>query len=278
MKCYLCGKEAFKVIAGQEDIRFCCYGADKMVLECVFCGLVQLLPQWTEEESDSLYAQYSQKKDFEGQKRKVKISRWLPEMLNKEDRILEVGCGHGDNIQYLDEKGFNVVGIDKDLTICDDKLIFHCDWEKYIPTIKFDVIYGIHFLEHLSNPKEFIEWTIRNLSPKGKFIFEIPCIDDPLLTLYRSKAFNKFYWYPYHLFFYRKKTAELMFQEYWATMRNDVKVFQRQEYGLLNHLRWIFLRRPGNLNWHIPVLDDIYKFILTRLGYSDTLIIVGQNN
>ena len=46
--CYLCRNDGAEVIAEKEDIRFGCYGANKQVLQCRACGLVQLSPQWTE--------------------------------------------------------------------------------------------------------------------------------------------------------------------------------------------------------------------------------------
>ena len=273
MKCYHCGATEYNIIAQKEQIRFECYGYDKQVLECRFCGLIQLQPQWVVAELDMLYETYSRKEDFKGQKRKVKISKYLKKYMNKRDYILEVGCGYGDNLNYLRDKGFRVTGIDKDPTNCTGFPMINKGYEEYTLLIKQDVIYAIHLLEHLPDPRGFIVWMLRNLTDRGKFILEIPSIDDPLLRLYNSKAYQKFCWYPYHLFFYSKDTAEQLFQWY---PHLKLKFILRQEYGLLNHLRWLLLRRPGNVNFHIPVLDDIYKKIMVWNGLGDTLVIVGE--
>jgi hypothetical protein len=38
-------------------------------------------------------------------------------------------------------------------------------------------------------------------------------------------------------------------------------------------------KRPGNFNRNIPVLDDIYKFVITRVfKVSDTLLVIGEKN
>jgi len=261
MKCYQCGGTEYGIIAEKEDIRFGCYGHDKKVVKCFRCDLVQLFPQWTQEELDKLYSEYSKKEDFKGQKRKVKISKYLTKYARKQDNILEVGCGQGDNLVYLRQKGFNVTGIDKELNYA---------WEDYPGDRKWDMIYAIHLLEHLPDPLDFIRWMLRTLTKTGRFVLEVPSINDPLLGL---KAFQKFYWYPYHLFFYSKKTVRELFR--WCPSLK-LSVHLRQEYGILNHLRWLFLGRPGNLNFHIPVLDDIYKFILIRCGFGDTLVVVGE--
>ncbi len=252
MKCYLCGSTVSEVLATKEQIRFGCFASDKKIVRCQSCGLVRLSPPWTSEELDRLYQTYWQKEDFKGQKRKVKISKYLTKYIN--GVTLEVGCGHGDNLNYLRRKGYNVVGIDKAPTE-NGILMDYKDWDK-----KVDCIYAIHLFEHLPDPKKFIQWMKEN---SRKFILEIPCIDDVLMKL---PSYRKFCWYPYHLFFYSKKTARLMFGP-------KAKIFYRQEYGIINHLRWFFLGRPGNYNRNIPILDRIYKTILMRLGFGDTLVI-----
>ncbi len=271
-KCYLCGNTHSIVKAESREIRFNCYFSDKRVLECLACGMVQLYPQWNVGELEMLYKTYSQKQDFKGQKRKIRISKYLQKMMCQKERVIEIGAGHGDNVMYLRSKGFNVLGIDKDPTVKSEAVIT-VDVNAYVPPIKPDVIYGIHFLEHLADPIKFITWTIQTLSEKGRFIFEIPNIDDPLLRLYKVKAFNRFYWYPYHHFFYTEKTAKTLFSRF---INVNVSFEVKQEYGLLNHLRWIFCGKPGNVNFHIPILDNIYKSVLGSLGFGDTLVIVGE--
>ena len=252
MKCYLCGSTNSEVVAQKEDIRFGCFASNKNIVQCRSCGLVWLSPPWTSEELDGLYKTYWGKEDFKGQKRKVKISKYLTKHIN--GVTLEVGCGHGDNLNYLRRKGYNVVGIDKAPTE-NGILMDYKDWDK-----KVDCIYAIHLFEHLPDPKKFIQW----LKDHGKkFIIEIPCIDDILMKL---PSYRKFCWYPYHLFFYRMKTARLMFGP-------EAKISYRQEYGIVNHLRWFLLGKPGNWNPHIPFLDDIYKAMLMKYGYGDTLVI-----
>ena len=260
MKCYLCGLTASDVLATKKEIRFGCFSSDKKIERCRSCGLVQLSPPWTSAELDSLYQKYWSKEDFKGQKRKIKVSKYLVEHLKKSDRILEIGCGHGDNLRFLQGKGYRVTGIDKDKTVCDGITAFYADYSTYKMTRKPDVIYAIHLFEHLPDPKEFIQWMKDH---SKRFVLEIPCIDDVLMKL---PAYRKFCWYPYHLFFYSKKAARAMFGP-------KAKIFYRQEYGIINHLRWVLFGKPGNWNPHIPVVDDIYKKLLTTLGYGDTLVI-----
>lgn len=250
------------VVALKDEMRFRCFGVEKVIIKCSRCGLVQLIPQWTERELDCLYSAYWKKEDFKGQKRKVKIAKYLPKYLRRGDCILEVGNGWGDNIKYLRGKGYWVVGIDKDQQL---KGEIKADVFSYKADRKFDFIYSLHFLEHLPDPLRFIRWMEDNLAEGGRWLIEIPSLNNPLLKL---KSFRKFYWYPYHLFFFSKSTIQMMLP--------DAKAKLVQEYGIINHLRWLLRGKPGNWNPHIPLIDDIYKWIITKKGYGDTLIVTGN--
>lgn len=274
ISCNYCKGQEFETKADKSQIRFECFGFEKRVVKCVNCGLIQLLPPWSEKELKGLYAKYWQKQDFAGQKRKVKISTYLEKYLCSGDSILEIGCGHGDNLKRLAARGYKVLGLDKDPSVCDGKLILQGDIYDFHPIQKFDFIYGIHLFEHIADPRRFIQWLLEHLNPQGRFLLEMPNVDDPLLTIYKVENFKKFYWYPYHLFFYAPQTLKKLFSEF-GRLRTQVKL--RQEYGLLNHLRWKIFQRPGNLNFKIPILDALYAFILHRFwGKSDTLIIWGE--
>lgn len=275
--CYLCGNKGFSIIADKDLIRFNCYGFNKRILRCSKCGLLQLYPQWTGNELENLYSRYSKKKDFKNYKTKHTITPYLTKYIKKSDKILEIGCGSGDNIRRLNKKGYNVIGIDKDPTVCDGRLIFNYDFKDFnAKEKKYDFIYAIQVFEHVPDPKKFITWLTNSLEKNGRFLLELPNIDDPLLKIYNNKNFNKFYWYPYHLFFYNKNTIRNLFENF-SSLLIKINLFQR--YGLINHLRWIIFGKPGNINFHLPILDDIYKFVLTKLlSTSDTLIIWGKRN
>jgi SAM-dependent methyltransferase len=275
--CYLCKNKNHSIIAKKEEIRFNCYNCDKYILKCNKCGLVQLYPMWTEEELKNLYINYNSKKDFENFKRKKVITFYLKKYIKKDDKILEIGCGLGDNLKKLKKEGYNIIGIDKDPTVCDNNLIFNIDINDFkCGEEKFDFIYAIQVFEHINNPLNFIYLVVNNLKHKGKFLFEFPNIDGPLVSLYKIKEFKKFYWYPYHLFFYNRKIAKKLFNNF-NSLKIDIKLIQR--YGLINHLYWIFFKKPCNFNQHIPILDDIYKFILISIfKVSDTLLVIGEKS
>ena len=131
-------------------------------------------------------------------------------------------------------------------------------------------------MEHIQNPKLFIKKIIDSLTPKGRFIIEVPNVDDPLLSVYNIEEFMKFYWYPYHLYYYSKQTLNNIMAQFEEI---NYKIKLRQRYGLINHLRWFIKGKPGTYNKKIYLLDNIYIFCLNNiLNVSDTLIIHGEKN
>lgn len=273
MKCYNCGSCSWYLskIVPYNEMRFECFGrSDKGVYHCRRCGFIQLLSQWTEDEVDELYKKYSQKKDFVDQMVKRNVNKELKKYFSKKDLILEVGCGRGDNIEYYRNLGYNVVGVEKDETVS-SRYIRNIDIFDYDTVVKYDVIYALHVLEHMNDPKAFIEHLKSLLAPGGIMIFEVPNVNDPLLTIYGSKAYDRFYWYPYHHFFFSPTT----FEDLLKVCELDCKGVLKQRYGVINHLRWLLFKRPGNFNTHIPIVDWLYKQILLKLfRKSDTLFMV----
>lgn len=268
--CEICRNNRCVVIANKDQMRFACFGHYKWVVRCSNCGLVQLFPQWTENKLANLYQAYSAKKDFVGQKKTKHIDYYLEEHFEKGTKILEIGTGRGDNLFYFKDKGYDILGIDVDPTVCDGKHILNR--QLHDVSGKFDFIYAIHLFEHIKRPDEFIKDMRQALKKGGRFLLEVPSIRDPLIYLYKNKAYGKFYYYPFHLFFYEQETIKKLF----ARCGIDVKVILKQRYGIINHLRWLFLGKPGNWNPKIPILDDIYSKCLKRLGISDTIIVLGQ--
>jgi len=253
-----------------NEMRFNCFNQNKSIFRCEKCNLIQLLPQWTDLELEELYKKYGSKEDFTKSKRKIKISKYLLKYTNPKESCFEIGCGAGDNIKFLNDNERNAIGIDKDSTISNPNIV-NSDLFEYETESKFDFIYSIHSLEHFTDPKKMLSWISNHLKENGSFLIEVPNVEEPLLSVYKIKEFEKFYWYPYHLFFFSPNTITSLLSNF------NLKIKRIQTYGIWNHLRWIFFKIPHNINPTIPIIDPIYKFILTKiLKKSDTLLVIGR--
>jgi 2-polyprenyl-3-methyl-5-hydroxy-6-metoxy-1,4-benzoquinol methylase len=266
-------------MAESNEIRFSCFGFDKKIVRCSSCQLVQLFPVWTKKELIGLYENYSTKKNFNNEKEekdKGEDRTFVSNFFSKDDSVLEVGCGQGKEIIKLRRQGYNIIGVDKDASVCDGKSIFNYDFmeDEFCDFPKFDFIYSFHVLEHVLDPINFLLKIKALLKPNANFFLEIPNVKDPLICLYNNEPFSKFYWYPYHVFFFDKNSVTNMFAKI-SGVKIDIKLFQR--YGILNHLRWILLGKPGNKNYKLPILDDVYSWILVNIfNVSDTIRIIGK--
>ena len=117
-------------------------------------------------------------------------ARSLKNRLQRETKILDVGCGSGELIEALSAVGYkNVSGVDpyidhdinpKGWSI---KKAFITDFNN---ADKYDVIMLHHSFEHMSNPEEVLQKIQRLLAPDGICIIRIPVCDSYAFEYYRE--------------------------------------------------------------------------------------------
>ncbi|MCW6037300.1 methyltransferase domain-containing protein [Spirulina subsalsa FACHB-351] len=100
------------------------------------------------------------------------------------DTILDLGCGRGEWLEFLREKGYQVQGIDLNrmmLEECRSKNleVYEVDAIAHIQTLadnSLGAVTGFHIIEHLPFPAllQLLQETIRVLKPGGVAIFETP--------------------------------------------------------------------------------------------------------
>jgi len=96
----------------------------------------------------------------------------------KNKSILDLGCGNGSLARFLLEKGFNVYGTDaseKGITIAKERHpdrfalqdLSSDDLPPILAEIKFDTIISTEVIEHLYDPRKFIEFAKCTLMKDG---------------------------------------------------------------------------------------------------------------
>ena len=109
-------------------------------------------------------------------------------MLKPEDRILDIGCGEGTFLSWLERLGFkNLFGIEpfidkefKSGNVC----IYKTDLLNYQADNKYQVITMFHSLEHVYEQQDTVNKVFELLDDDGIFIIQIP-------------FFSKYYWNKY---------------------------------------------------------------------------------
>ncbi len=105
-----------------------------------------------------------------------KRKKLLLNLLKKDWKILEVGCGDGWLTDYLVSEGYNCIGIDEDLSKNNSQNCYYADATNLPNKFKdkFDCIISINTLEHVNCDNE-----IKNVLKKnGLLLVEVPACPD----------------------------------------------------------------------------------------------------
>jgi 2-polyprenyl-3-methyl-5-hydroxy-6-metoxy-1,4-benzoquinol methylase len=182
MNCYHCNHPLTKIICPTEQLRFRGFGHKKSFFQCSNCALVQLSPPWAPLEEESLHEKFSAIKDFPGQHFEQKPYSNFS-FVKPSDSVLELGCGNGTNIKKI---GGEIEGCDLDeMAVRSSGLsnIYNlsADWMMASNQEKYDLVFGIHVFEHFQDPRTTLSCLAAALKPGGRFFFEMPNVEDPLL-------------------------------------------------------------------------------------------------
>lgn len=100
--------------------------------------------------------------------------------ISEKSKILEVGVGRGDFLIAFNNLGHDTYGTDisnESIDLLSELRIKICDVEnKQLPYVDnfFDVIFNKSLIEHLHNPKNFLQEALRVLKPGGIIITMVP--------------------------------------------------------------------------------------------------------
>jgi len=207
--------------------------------------------------------------------------RRLNKLLSKNKRLslLEIGFGSGKILVKFLEKGHKVHGVEADL------LEIHIDelLKKYgtlhfgkieniqLPKEEFDLIYGIHVIEHLDNPAEVFKKCHDALKKEGILYFITPNSTSKGLTIFKDKWWNLED--PTHIRFFSPQSIKIMLNRagfrkieigipVWDSLTLEIN-------SLLRFLRWNS-KEHGVLSKKYAKLVDAFLlpfFIVIRMFY-----------
>ncbi len=139
----------------------------------------------------------------------------------------------------------------------------------------FDRICFFHVLEHILDPVAFLADCRRCLAPGGRLVIEVPSLDDPLLSLYRSSAYQAFYFQRQHPYVYSGGSLRRLLEG--CGLKLD-RILPYQRYGLENHLAWLTHGKPGGdptIGEVTAGSEEAYLAALETRGRTDTVIAVA---
>jgi len=131
----------------------------------------------------------------------------------KNQKILEIGVGTGVHMIMFDKHGYDITGIEPDkrnTLLINKKLIDGNCINGFVEDQnfqnKFDVIWLYHVVEHISNPKNLIEYCDKFLKNKGLIIIAVPDCDNP--NSLKDSIDN-----PDHLWHFSKNSLKKLFSK-----------------------------------------------------------------
>jgi len=115
--------------------------------------------------------------------RYIEYIEWMGSYINKDMRILDIGCRDGAFLTLLREKteAWKLYGVEINETasmLAGDRgiKVYNIDAHDMtsLESNYFDLVCLTHFLEHTHNPKKILNDVVRILKPKGLIFIEVP--------------------------------------------------------------------------------------------------------
>ena len=205
------------------------------ILDCENCKFIHCHPIPDKKKLDLFYKKkfysYNRKKNYFSNQMK-QINWWnkiferrlekFKTILNKKGSIIDIGCGPGFFLKTANKNGWKVSGIDPSslaITYAKQKLklknVKTLDYEDLIyEKKKYDVVYTNGVIEHLENPKKFLDVLFKILKKKG-LIF-LSAANDFNIFQYMSLKKSKTPWWivpPEHINYFRVNDINKIFDK-----------------------------------------------------------------
>lgn len=308
--CPACESPDYRII--RDTIR---YDIKRNVRECMECGLVYLealIGSFKDYYAGRAYKnRYGPAPDRSASVQEIfdayrpfqdDIIQEIRHLLRPKTSVLDIGCQTGHFLDALKGK----VGTRVGLELGQEEVAFirkQFDFPVYDALIEnteiakspFDLITCIQVLEHVENPRSFLEGVRKHLKPGGHVYIEIPNLNEALLTCYPECGYRNFHFHEPHILYFSVPALKKLLDE--AGFVGEYKTVQR--YNLLNHINWILTGKPqqhfsrGNqtpklitdsaaprtaasdLNEFIARADKEYKNILKKHGLGEMITFIG---
>ncbi len=206
-------------------------------------------------------------------------------------RVLDVGAGTGEFLAYMQDNGFDVVGLEPSSKIGEvarsKGLTIHATTlEDFAETTEdsFDVVTLFHVLEHVPNPVEVLEAAHSLLGKGGLLIVKVPNESNSLQLAARDALDLGNWWIvpPVHINYFDYDSLRALMKETGFSVETEIGSFPMEMFLLMGENYVEESETGSECHWKrvrfeqsIPggVRRTLYKKLATaRLGRSATLI------
>ncbi len=205
-------------------------------------------------------------------------------LLENRTALLEIGAADGAFLELVHQrhpdKILHAIEPDTDSRAARDGLAWLIQHEN-LPAaaadgVKVDLVGMFHVFEHLVDPSEILSALPAILAPGGVVVIEVPCLLDPLLSIYNCPDYQMFYFQRQHPYTYTAGSLQRVLEHAGFTVESAM---HHQRYGLDNHLQWLTAGKPGGnaaLEALFGDLDEGYRRTMEGNETADTVFIVAR--
>lgn len=287
--CPICGVNSWK-LAYSGSIRDGIHGKCKEseVRRCDGCGVDRLSEdvclQHGEYESKEYRAHLAQDHNSENhfsthdELAKFTLDTLWPRSL-RGITVADVGCGGGALLDHLSGLAQKLIAIEPSMAWADSLKERGYEWEPSASAAaknwhdKVDIILSTQVIEHVEDPRAFLEEISKLLTPDGVAVISTPNRKDILMELMPDE-FPKFFYRSQHRWAFDEKSLSKC-----ASLAglNVVEVKHIHRYGLANAMNWYRYTKPmgrQSINPLDDAIDAHWKAWLESTGKSDNLYLI----
>ncbi len=216
-----------------------------------------------------------------------KIHKNVPQISKK---ILDIGCNHGVQLIPYVNLGWNVYGIDLNKHAIEDckKYLPEANFlvstieDVWFPDNMFDKIQTFHVLEHVYDPKSFLEKCYKILNENWEIEIRIPHGDSLEMKVWGKYSSQS--WVPFHINMFDKKTIVEVLTQAWfheiMVHTNPIPWWWilsfRQWKNTINISRWVTNFKQGYFHILIQVMLYPFLWILSKVWYGEELHVIAK--
>lgn len=288
--CEICGADAWREIyrGAVRDGVFGHHRDDAPVARCGGCGADRLAEAFCPDEAFYETAAYRQKLQEEVTAAghyatvdhlQVFTQRVLwPDSLRGKT-VIDVGSAGGSFLDHVSGLAARCVAVEPcsvyhpSLRARDYEVFPYCSDAEATLAGQGDLAVSIQVIEHVKNPRVFLEAIRPLLAPGGRLVISSPNRDDILMELLPAEFPAQFYRVVHRWYFDAAALAE-------CARRAGFDVAETRfvhRYGMANALAWLRDRRPtgrARMAAITPLADDLWSSYLEQAGRADCLYMV----
>lgn len=264
-QCALCGRPTPEKVLASRWIESlpenAVFGGRLRIVECRECGLRYLNPMPDPRDLGHIYS-YDVYADSTNHNPVLQefFHATLVRQCARLGRVLEIGCGTGEFLAFLESKGLEVAGVEFADTAqrvkFQGRLYVGRMEDLEIPEASFDAVLLLNVIEHLLDPLAVLKKIRRMLAPHGVLLLRHPnsdlffnkayryLVEFPKFLLHRSLArqgkktkFTLVGFQNQHLFYFNRRSVDRMLRQAGLRVRDYTTVDPYNRYRFVRALR-----------------------------------------